>query len=240
MGKFAGRNFVIVGTGSSVGRSLCVDLNAEGAEVYALGRTGHPELAAAGAIYLPYDPTNASSDASPSLPAAVHGLVYCPGTIRLAPFHRLRDTDFLEDFNINLVGAVRAIRLCLGPLGKAGGSSVVLFSTVAVRIGMGFHASIAAAKGAIEGLARSLAAEFAMKRIRVNAVAPSLTDTPLAGPLLDTGEKREKAASRHPLGRIGAPEDVARAALYLLSDDAGWVTGQVLAVDGGMSSVKLF
>lgn len=239
MQRFEGKNVVVVGAGSGVGHKLCVDLKAEGAEVYALGRTARAEFSAMGVNYVPYDATKPAADPPPFIPEAVHGLVYCPGTIRLAPFHRLKEADFMEDFNVNVLGAIRTIQLCLGPLGKANGASVVLFSTVAVRIGMSFHASIAAAKGALEGLTRSLAAELASKRIRFNAVAPSLTDTPLAAPLLNTEEKREKAASRHPLGRIGAPSDIASAAVYLLCDDSGWITGQVLAVDGGMSSVKL-
>jgi len=243
MKRFEGRNVVVVGAGSGIGNRLCLDLKGEGAAVYALGRSAHPELAAAGVNCIVFDaakPQSGEGSAPPDLPQAVHGLAYCPGTIRLAPFHRLEEKDFLEDFSVNVLGAVRAIRLCLPALVKAKGASIVVFSTVAVRIGMGFHASIAAAKGALEGLVRSLAAELALKNIRVNAVAPSLTDTPLAAALLNSDEKREKAAARHPLGRIGSPADIARGAAYLLSDDAGWVTGQVLAVDGGMSSVRLF
>ncbi|MEX0883187.1 MAG: SDR family oxidoreductase, partial [Cyclobacteriaceae bacterium] len=123
-------------------------------------------------------------------------------------------------------------------LKKSSGSSVVLFSTVAVQTGMGFHSSIASAKGAVEGLCRSLAAEWASFDIRVNAIAPSLTDTPLADPLLSNEEKKLAASKRHPLGRYGTVEDIAEAAYYLLSDKSSWMTGQVLKVDGGMSTLK--
>jgi NAD(P)-dependent dehydrogenase (short-subunit alcohol dehydrogenase family) len=103
---------------------------------------------------------------------------------------------------------------------------------------MGFHAGIASAKGAVEGLSRSLAAEWAPSKIRVNTIAPSLTDTPLASNLLSTPEKKEASDKRHPLGRIGAPEDLANAAFYLLSNNSSWMTGQILHLDGGMSSIK--
>jgi NAD(P)-dependent dehydrogenase (short-subunit alcohol dehydrogenase family) len=150
----------------------------------------------------------------------------------------LQDEDFLEDFRVNTLGAVRAIRTFLPLLKRSERASIVLFSTVAVRTGMSFHASIASAKGAIEGLTRSLAAEFAPK-IRVNAIAPSLTDTPLAASLLATEQKRQVADKRHPLQRVGQPEDIANAAVYLLDQQSSWVTGQILHVDGGMSSLKL-
>ena len=122
---------------------------------------------------------------------------------------------------------------------RADGASVVLFSTVAVQTGMGFHSSIAASKGAIEGLTRSLAAEFAMQKIRVNCIAPSLTDTPLAKQLLATDEKKEASNRRHPMGRYGTSQDVANAALFLLGEESSWVTGQVLGIDGGMGSLKM-
>jgi NAD(P)-dependent dehydrogenase (short-subunit alcohol dehydrogenase family) len=173
------------------------------------------------------------------LPDALEGLVYCPGSIRLQPFHRLRDEDFSADFELNLLGAVRVLRAALPCLKAVERGSVVLFSTVAVATGMPMHASIAAAKGAVEGLTRSLAAELA-PAIRVNAIAPSLTDTPLAAGLLRTERQRAAAAERHPLGRIGQPSDLAAAARFLLSDEAGWVTGQVLHVDGGMGRLRRF
>jgi NAD(P)-dependent dehydrogenase (short-subunit alcohol dehydrogenase family) len=189
--------------------------------------------------HLSIDVTRADIDPG-SLPKRIQGLVYCPGSIRLRPFQRLKPEEFLEDFQINLLGAVNAIKACLPGLksAKAPGS-FVLFSTVAVQTGMPFHASIASAKGAIEGLTRSLAAELAPK-IRVKAIAPSLTDTPLAEALLSDDGKRTAAAKRHPLHRIGNTADIAAAATFLLDDSASWITGQILAVDGGMGAVRTF
>ncbi len=172
------------------------------------------------------------------LPDALDGVVYCPGSINLKPFHRLTSEDFARDWQINFMGAVNCLQAVLPRLKKVELASVVLFSTVAVGVGIPFHASIAGAKGAIEGLTRSLAAEWAPK-IRVNAIAPSLTQTPLAAKLLSSEEKIEAAAKRHPLQTIGAAGDIAALTAFLLGDDARWITGQVLHADGGMSSVKI-
>ena len=136
------------------------------------------------------------------------------------------------------MGAVKIIQQLLPALKKAEAPSVVFFSTVAVQTGMPFHASIAAAKGAVEGLARSLAAELAPK-IRVNCIAPSLVQTSLAEKLVNTPEKIEAGGKRHALQRIGQPNDIAAMAEFLLSDKAGWITGQVLHIDGGMSTLKI-
>lgn len=163
------------------------------------------------------------------------GIVYCPGSINLKPFHRLTQDDFLDDYQKNVLGAVRVLQFYFRTLKKNKGS-VVLFGTVASQQGMPFHASIAAAKGGLEALARSLAAEWAPS-IRVNTVNPSLTDTPLAEALLSTDQKRENAAQRHPLKKIGTPKDIAKAAVFCLEND--WVTGQSIGVDGGMSSVRV-
>lgn len=178
--------------------------------------------------------------ALPELPEEIQGAVYCPGTINLRSFRSLQVSDFRQDLEINLLGAVRFLQACQPRLkGRDGNpASVVLFSTVAVQQGMPMHASIAAAKGAIEGLVRSLAAEWAPK-IRVNAIAPALTDTPLASRLLSTPEKREAMGSRYPLKRIGLPGELAAAAKFLLSPESSWITGQILAVDGGMSSCRV-
>ena len=165
-------------------------------------------------------------------------MLYCPGSINLKPFKSLKEQDYLNDFNINALGAVKIINNYLPNLKKAETSSLVFFSTVAVQTGMPYHASVAMAKGAVEGLTRSLAAEFA-PNIRVNAIAPSLTDTPMASRLLSSDEKKEASAKRHPLNSIGNPEEIAKAASYLLSDDSGWITGQVIHIDGGISSLRL-
>ena len=162
------------------------------------------------------------------------GLVYCPGSINLKPFHRLTQQDFIDDYQKNVLGVVRVLQFYFRTLKKNKGS-VVLFGTVASQQGMPFHASIAAAKGGLEALSRSLAAEWA-PNIRVNIINPSLTDTPLAEALLSTEQKRENAAQRHPLKKIGSPEDIAKGAVFCLEND--WVTGQTIGIDGGMSSVR--
>jgi NAD(P)-dependent dehydrogenase (short-subunit alcohol dehydrogenase family) len=169
------------------------------------------------------------------LPDEVHGLVYCPGTIMLKPFRAIKPEQFETDFRINVLGAVKSIQWAQKKL--AAGSSIVLFSTVAVGTGMPYHASIASAKGAIEGLTRSLAAEFA-PRTRVNAIAPSLTDTPLAERLINSPERKKGSEERHPLKTIGQRSDMAAMAYFLLSRQSGWITGQILHVDGGISSIR--
>ncbi len=235
MKDLTGKTYAVIGATSGIGTAVINELVDRGAEVFAAGRNDAPPATL---------PAVASwhswrvGDEPPEFPSPLHGLVYCPGTINLKPFKSLKDDDFTADFEVNLLGAVQILRAALPALKKAEESSVVLFSTVAVQTGLSFHASIAAAKGAVEGLTRSLAAEFAADRIRVNAVAPSLTDTPLAARLISDEKRREASAQRHPLGRIGSPEDIAAAALYLLGPESGWMTGQILAVDGGISSVR--
>ena len=149
------------------------------------------------------------------------------------------EEDYLNDFQQNLLGAVRLLRVCLPALKRANGASVVLYSTVATRVGMPFHASVAASKSAVEGFAKSIAAEWASSSIRVNVIAPSLTDTPLAAALLNTPEKRDAAAKRHPLQRIGSPAQIASLTQFLLSDNSNFITGQTISVDGGMSVLKV-
>ncbi|AXG73970.1 SDR family NAD(P)-dependent oxidoreductase [Flavobacterium arcticum] len=176
--------------------------------------------------------------AFPAIDAEIDGLVYFPGTINLKPFHRINENDFTTDFTISALGAAAFVQAYLPQLKKSAIASIVFISTVAVGTGMPFHASVAMAKGAVEGLTRSLAAEYAPK-VRVNCVAPSLTDTPLAGRLLASEDKMEAAKNRNPLKKIGTPNDLAQAITFLLGANAAWVTGQVLAVDGGMNKLRL-
>lgn len=173
----------------------------------------------------------------PDIAEPIDGLVYFSGSINLKPFNRISEEDFLNEYKLNALGAVAVIQKYLPNLKNAPSASIVLMSTVAATQGMAYHASISMAKAAIEGLTLALAAELA-PTIRVNAVAPSLTQTPLADKLLNTPEKIESGDKRHPLKRIGQPEDIAHAIHFLLTDRSAWMTGQILNVDGGMSSVK--
>ena len=233
------KRFLIIGGSSGIGLEIVKALHDTDDEIYVGSRTNDQLSRFSGVHHLPLD-VQAEPFNLEGLPDVLHGMAYCPGTIRLKPFQRLTVDDFLEDFQINFLGAVKTIQACLSRLKKsADGASIVLFSTVAVKAGMPFHASVAGAKAAVEGLTRSLAAEFA-PRIRVNAIAPSLTDTPLAQNLLSSDEKRQASADRHPLKRIGTPQEIARLAVHLLSDASTWLTGQIIHMDGGMSSLRTF
>lgn len=226
---------LIIGGSSGIGQTLAAQLAREGQQVFATYNK-HSQPSTTGLAYHPLDVCSNSNDFS-FLPDAVDGLVYCPGTINLRPFNRINPQDLLHELDISVTGAFRVLQAALPRLKNSAAASVVLFSTVAVQTGLPFHASVAAAKGAIEGLTRALAAEWA-PRIRVNCIAPSLTDTPLATALLSTPEKREAAAQRHPLKKIATAGDVAATAAFLLSEKAAFITGQIIHVDGGMSSLK--
>lgn len=171
------------------------------------------------------------------IPEKLDGLVYCPGSILLKPFARINGADFLKDYQLQVVGATKIIQSALPALKNSEQASVVLYSTIAVQRGFTFHSLVSASKGAIEGLTRALAAEFAPK-IRFNCIAPSITNTPLASGLLNTPEKMEANAQRHPLKRIGTVSDIAKMTAFLLSENSSWMTGEILHVDGGMSSIK--
>lgn len=231
------KNFLIIGAGSGIGLALTEKLNAAGYTLYVIS-TQPEKLGHLDRVHLLDSNFMADSWTGKDLPETLDGLVYCPGTINLKPIRGLKPNDFRQDFEVNVIGAVRLIQAALKALKAGHKPSIVLFSTVAVAQGMPFHASVAAAKGAVEGLGRSLAAELA-PTIRVNVIAPSITQTPLAGRLLSTDEKIEASANRHPLKRIGLADDMAAAAAFLLSEDASWITGQVLGVDGGLSTLKL-
>lgn len=233
---FQGKNYLVVGASSGIGREVASRLIAAGATVFSASRRQPEGLNVA--RHFQFEALQADTSALAGLPDALHGVVYCPGTINLKPFQRLSTDELKNDFQINVVGAVAVLQACLSPLKKSEGASVVLFSTVAAKLGMSFHASVSASKGAVEGLAKSLAAEWAPSFIRVNAVAPSLTDTPMGHFLVNTPEKVESSNKRHPLGRFGQPADIAAAVTFLLSDEANWITGQIFGVDGGMGNLK--
>ncbi len=229
------KNYLIVGGSYGIGLEIVKSLAEQGANVYVLARTNDNLPSYATIYYQEYD---ALSDEKIDLPDELHGVVYCPGSINLKPFRSLKPDAFRSDFEINVIGAIKVLQQTQRLLQKTANSSVVLFSTVAVGQGMPYHASIAASKGAIEGLTKTLAAEWAPK-VRVNCVAPSLTDTPLAARLLSSDERREVSAQRHPLKRVGTVSDISEAVCFLLSEKSGWMTGQILGVDGGISALKV-
>lgn len=231
--------YVIAGGSTGIGLELVRQLAPTAARVDVWSRATN-ELEPGGVIRHAACDFSVADGLLPELPDEISGAVYCPGTITLRSFRSLQPADFRQDFELNLVGAVRFLQACQPRLKGVDGqpASVVLFSTVAVAQGMPMHASVAAAKGAVEGLVRSLAAEWAPK-IRVNAIAPALTDTPLAGRLLSSPEKREAMAARYPLKRIGVAADVAAMAKFLLSAESSWMTGQVLGIDGGLSTLRV-
>lgn len=226
------KSIALVGASSGIGASLLSQLQANGENVHTFGRSTPPLSSS----HFTWDVLEPLPDLT-ALPDTLNGLVYCPGTIALKPFGRFSMDDFYYDLQVNVLGAAKLIQ-ALYPKLRKGNASIVLFSTVAVQTGMPFHSSIAMAKGAVEGLTRALAAEFA-PHVRVNAIAPSLTQTPLADKLLSSPEKMENAAKRHPLNAIGNPSDIAALAAFLLSDNSKFMTGQVIAADGGMGAVKV-
>ena len=226
--------FIIVGASSGIGFQLAKNLSEKEHTIYALNRN-KVDLDSIPNCHFHEVDIAMEIPNFPNIEGAIDGLIYCPGTINLKPFRALKSEDFLNEYQINFLGAVKSIKQYLPNLQLSESPSIVLFSTVAVQTGMSFHASIASAKGAIEGLTRSLAAEFAPK-IRVNAIAPSLTATPLADKLINNESKLKASEDRHPLKKIGATSDISNAVEFLLN--ANWMTGQIMHVDGGMSSVR--
>ncbi len=222
--------YLIVGCSYGIGEQIAIQLKAKGHKVIGISRTSATHVDE----HLSLD---ILTDQLPPIAEPLDGLVYCPGSINLKPFKGLKLDDYRRDLEINTFGLIKTLQQYQTNLKEAPNSSVVLFSTVAVQTGMTFHASIAVSKGAIEGLTRSLAAEWAPK-IRVNCIAPSLTQTPLAGRLLDTEAKRAASEERHPLKKYGNSEHIAAMACFLLSDQADFMTGQIIKMDGGISAIK--
>lgn len=223
---------LIIGSSSAIGQATARKLIANGERVLSISRSTpafdfdqHEEFDVL------------SEQPFPTFEGKIDGLVYCPGSILLKPFRGLKSEDFRAGFELNVMGAIRSIQAYTANLQLSDQAAIVLYSTVAVEIGMPFHAAVSVNKGAIEGLTKALAAEFTSK-IRVNCIAPSLTQTPMADKLVSTAEKIEAMAQRHPMKRIGQPEDIANATQFLLSDASSWMTGQIMHVDGGMSTLK--
>ncbi len=226
------KTILLIGASSAVAKEVAKQLKLQGQTVISISRT-EPDA--------PYDIFQihdiSTNEPMPVIEGCIDGLVYFPGTINLKQFQSLKEVNFQNDFQINVLGAIKSIQSYSKNLALSESASIILFSTVAVQSGMQFHASVATSKGAIEGLTRSLAAEFAPK-IRVNCIAPSLTNTPMANRLLSSPDKIEASALRHPLKKIGEAEDLANMTAFLLSDASKWMTGQILHLDGGMSSIK--
>lgn len=228
-------SYLVIGASSGIGSWLSQHLATEGHTVFGTWNGHEPEETSA----IRFQKFNATDDAfnTDILPDKLDGLVYCPGTISLKPFARIKPQEFADDLQVQLIGAVKVIQAVLPKLKASSSASIVLFSTVAVQNGFNFHTLVSASKGAVEGFTKALAAELA-PTVRVNAIAPSITDTPLAGALLNSEEKRNGNAQRHPMKRIGSPQDIGELAAFLLSEKSSWITGQIIHSDGGMSTIR--
>ncbi len=227
------KNILLIGGSYGIGLALAKELQSNN-NLFIASRS-KTTLADVKATHIPFDALTDTIDAS-QLPTVLDGLVYCPGSINLRPFKGIKPEAFSADLELNFISLVKVVQSVLPNLLAAEQASVVVFSSIAASMGMPFHTSVAASKGAIEGFAKALAAEYAPK-IRVNVIAPSLTDTPLAEKFLNNETKQEKSAERHPLKRFGKPEDSAQMAEFLLSDKSSWISGQIFHVDGGMSTL---
>lgn len=230
------QHYLIIGASSGIGLTLAIQLAESGNQVTGTFHKNKPGFENPNISFHHLNVLEETHSLD-FLPEQLNGLVYCPGSINLRPFNRIQPADFQADYTLQVLGAIKIIQMVLPRLQKAANAAVVLFSTVAVQAGLPFHSQVAASKGALEGLTKALAAEFAPK-IRVNCIAPSLTQTPLAASFLNTTQKMEANAQRHPLKRIGTTDDIANMASFLLSEKASWITGQILHVDGGMSTLK--
>lgn len=227
------KNILLIGGSYGIGLAIAKELQFEN-KVFIASRTNE-NIADLHVTHIPFDATTDTLDTT-KLPEVIDGLVYCPGSINLRPFKGLKPESFESDLQINFISLVKVIQTVLPNLTASNQSSIVLFSTVAVKMGMPFHTSVSASKGAIEGFAKALAAEYAPK-VRVNVIAPSLTDTPLANKFLNSEEKKEKSAARNPMKKVGTSQDIAQMASFLLSEKSSWISGQIFHVDGGMSTL---
>ena len=241
-----GHPYLLLGGSGGVGSALARNLKSQGRSVHLFGRDPSRlenvagELGGAGTTAVDVTDTGALSDAVKAAideAGGASGLAYCVGSIVLKPLKRSNEGDFLEAFRLNCLGAAMAVQAAEPALRQAKGS-VVLFSTIAAGSGFTNHAVTAAAKGAAEALTRSLAAEFAPD-VRVNCIAPSLLRTPLARSITDNEVMARSIAQLHPIPRLGEAEDAAALASFLLGPDSGWISGQVISLDGGRSTLRV-
>jgi NAD(P)-dependent dehydrogenase (short-subunit alcohol dehydrogenase family) len=226
------KKILVIGGSKGIGKAIVASL-IEKNNIINLSRTP-PSLAHENLTHYNCD---ILTDELPQLDA-VNALIYCPGSINLKPISRLKLEDFRADFEINVVGAVKAIQHYLPLLKRGTTPSILLFSTVASKLGMPFHASVAAAKSGVEGLVKSLGAELA-PTIRVNAIAPTVTDTDLASKLLRNERMIDSITERHPLKKFLNPTEVADMAAFLTSDSASSISGQIFQMDCGIVSFKI-
>ena len=229
------KNYLVIGGSSGIGKEISELLSNENI-IFSTSRNEINE-SNENIRHIKYDVLEDELDPE-LLPNQIDGFVYCPGTINLRPFRSLKLETFRSDLELNLIGAIKTLQIILPRLQQSPSSSIIFYSTVAVKTGMPFHSSVSSSKSALEGLTKSLAAEFAPK-IRVNCIAPSIVNTPLANKFLNTEDKIEKAAARHPLNKIGTAKEIAQLTQYLLDEKSKWITGQIINIDGGISSVKV-
>jgi NAD(P)-dependent dehydrogenase (short-subunit alcohol dehydrogenase family) len=227
------KTFLFAGASSAIAKQAALQLKERGDRVI-----GISTKTLDGIYDESHQVTNYDFSSFPAIEGPLDGLVYFPGTINLKPFARLSAAEFMNDFQINTLGAAAFAQSYLNNLKKSPSASIVFLSSVAATTGLPFHTSIAMAKGGIEGFTKALAAELA-PQIRVNAVAPSLVNTPLGDKFVNTPEKLEQMQKRNPLRHVGNASDVANAIVFLLSDTSAWVSGQVFAIDGGMGTLKI-
>jgi 3-oxoacyl-[acyl-carrier protein] reductase len=226
------RNIVIIGGSKGIGNAILLQ-QLRNNKVYNISRSA-PDITHPNLIHYPI---SILEDDLPQI-EAVDVLIYCPGSITLKPILSLNLDDFRNDFEINVIGAVKAIQKYLPALKKGSNPSIVLFSTVAAKLGMPFHASIATAKAGIEGLVKSLGAELASV-VRVNAIAPTITETSLSATILRNDRMKENMMERHPMKSYLKPNEVAEMANYLISENAKSISGQVFEMDYGIVSFKI-
>ena len=238
------KNIVIFGATGGIGSATAHRMKEKGYALHLVSRNENKLQALASELNASFslgDVTDPGlfSRVADDVGSAIHGLVYAVGTMNLNNLTRLSIEDFLQDYQVNAIGAALAIQSLLPALKhNANPSSVVLFSSVAAEQGFSFHASISMAKGAVRGLTLAMAAELAPK-IRVNAISPSLTRTPLAESFLSNEKMIEAITKLHAMERLGTPEDMAALCEFLLSDESGWITGQIIGLDGGRSTLRI-